>query len=98
VKNALEATPKGGIVTVETRSEPGSVVLLVEDTGVGIPDDIKVHLFHPLYTTKANGMGLGLSYVKQVAEAHGGSVALESRVGEGTRVTVRLPDPRSTSP
>ena len=61
------------------------------DTGVGIPEDVMRQLWTPLFTTKANGMGLGLCICKRVIEAHGGRISVESAVGKGTTFTVVVP-------
>jgi signal transduction histidine kinase len=63
----------------------------VKDTGIGISEDILSKLFTPFYTTKSDGMGLGLAFCKQAVETHGGSIAVESKVGVGTTFTIRLP-------
>lgn len=93
VKNALEATPKGGTVWVRTRphaGEPG-VELEVEDTGSGMNARAQERAFDIFFTTKAQGSGLGLHFVRQVARAHGGDATLVSAEGRGTRVTVWFP-------
>lgn len=91
VLNAIEAMPDGGTLTV--RTEPGStvVLILVQDTGVGIPEDIRAHLFEPFFTSKSNGTGLGLSISAHIVTQHGGQIEVDSRVGEGTTFRVVLP-------
>jgi len=61
------------------------------DTGVGIPEENLEKLFEPLFTTKVKGIGLGLALVKMLVEGHGGSIEVESTLGEGSTFTVRLP-------
>jgi signal transduction histidine kinase len=93
VKNALEATPADGQVMVRSRPRtagPG-VELEVEDTGTGMDARAIERAFEIFYTTKAQGSGLGLHFVRQVARAHGGDASLSSAVGRGTRVTLWLP-------
>jgi cell cycle sensor histidine kinase DivJ len=96
VANALKFTPAGGMVTVTADKAAGQFELLVSDTGVGIaPEDLE-RLGRPYeqaggMSAKAQGTGLGLSLVRSFSELHGGSMGLESRLGEGTAVTVRLP-------
>ena len=75
--------------------EDGSIVVTVEDTGVGIPGDRLPLVFEQFYRVKgdgrAEGSGLGLSIARKIAELHSGSIAVESEVGKGTVFTVRLP-------
>jgi signal transduction histidine kinase len=93
--NALKYTPAGGRVTIQTRQEPESVVLAFQDTGIGIPaaeqDRIWARLYRGDKSRSQRGLGLGLSLVKAVVEAHQGRVAVESKVGEGSQFTLRLP-------
>jgi signal transduction histidine kinase len=92
--NAVNATPRGGSITVEVRSTPDAVVLGVRDTGIGIgPDDLP-HLFDRFRrgrTARHRGSGLGLTIAKGIAEAHGGSIRVESRPGAGSLFELVLP-------
>jgi two-component system sensor histidine kinase DctS len=83
-------------VRVKACGENGDVLLSVSDTGVGIPEEAARMIFTPLYTTKAKGVGLGLSFCKRVVEAHGGSIGFASKQGEGTTFNVRLPNVKPT--
>jgi len=97
VTNALQAMPEGGQLTI-TASQTEEVVLIsVQDTGVGIPEEALPKLFYPLYTTKAKGVGLGLAVCQRLVEAHGGSITVESQVGRGSTFTVKLPVRREMS-
>jgi PAS domain S-box-containing protein len=90
--NALQAMPKGGKLTIKAQcSDSEQVQVSVEDTGVGIPEDIKNKIFTPLFTTKPMGQGFGLAVCKRVIEAQGGHVSFESKVGRGTKFIVSLP-------
>ena len=89
--NAIEVMPAGGVLTLKTALEGATVLIQVKDTGTGIPAAVKAQLFAPFFTTKAQGTGLGLSVSREIARRHGGSLAVESREGEGTCFTVRLP-------
>jgi len=91
VSNARDATPNGGRVTIRV-SGGGDAKLEVEDTGAGILPEVRAQLFEPFFTTKEeNGTGLGLASVRALAEEDGGSVAVESEIGRGSRFTVSWP-------
>jgi signal transduction histidine kinase len=89
VQNAIEAMPGGGVVTVESGLVDGRAVLVVRDSGAGLPDGLDV--FQLFVTTKAQGTGLGLSIAQQIVLEHGGEIAASSRPGEGAVFTVTLP-------
>ena len=96
VVNAVQAMPGGGTLTVSTRAIDSSVVLIVEDTGAGMSEDVLEKVFLPFFTTKDvnEGTGLGLAVVHGIVTAHGGSIDVESRPGQGTRFEIRLPPVR----
>jgi heavy metal sensor kinase len=99
LSNAVKYTPKGGSVRVVVgpAREPGWTKVSVEDTGVGIPAENLPHIFDRFYrvrnaqTNAIQGLGLGLSFVAWIVEAHGGRIDVASNDGEGTRFTVLLP-------
>ncbi len=82
-------------ITVRTAAADGELVLVIEDTGPGIPSETLVRIFEPLFSTKSFGTGLGLPTVKQIVGQHSGIITVDSEVGQGTRVTVRLPIERA---
>ena len=91
LRNAREAMPGGGRVTVRTGPWEGGAEARIEDTGGGIPPGDLTRIFEPFYSTKERGTGLGLAFTQQVVEEHGGVIQCESAVGRGTTFTLRLP-------
>jgi signal transduction histidine kinase len=91
LRNAREAMPGGGPIEVSVSAEGMSVVLNVDDQGIGVPEDIRARVFDPFFSTKGEGTGLGLAITRHIVEAHGGTVTCESRVGRGTRFRIALP-------
>jgi signal transduction histidine kinase len=91
IKNAIEAMPNGGMLTLTAVKADNEYMISVTDTGLGITPDVKKNLFKPFYTTKRWGTGLGLTICKQVAEAHGGTISVESEVGKGSTFTMKIP-------
>jgi len=92
ILNAVQAMQGGGLLTVTTRRGADSLVVEIADTGVGMTEEQLRNVFEAFYTTKAQGLGLGMPYAKKVVEEHGGRVSVQSREGEGTTVRVYLPD------
>ena len=89
--NAAQATPPGGAVTVKTRVADGGAEVSVIDRGAGIaPKDLE-SIFNPFFTTKADGVGLGLAIVSKIVDEHGGKIAVESEAGKGSVFRVYLP-------
>jgi signal transduction histidine kinase len=93
VVNAIQAMPSGGKLTIRTMASDKLVSLLIEDTGVGMEKSIVGQIFQPFFTTKDVGVGtgLGLSVVYGIVTSHGGSIDVESKVGQGTRIKIMLP-------
>ena len=97
VSNAIRFTERGGTVTLSARADAATMTFTVEDNGVGINDEDLLRVGQPYfqagnsYDRRQGGTGLGLSIVKGLIDLHGGEFSIRSRVGEGTRVTVRLP-------
>jgi PAS domain S-box-containing protein len=95
IKNSIDAMPKGGMVSITGGSGESTIWVSVADTGQGIKKKDLVNMFKPLFTTKPQGMGLGLPICKRIVEAHGGSISVSSKFGKGTVVTIELPAAKS---
>jgi signal transduction histidine kinase len=94
IKNAREAMPSGGILTMSTDSVNGQVVIRISDTGIGVPAELLPRLFEPFVTHgKSHGTGLGMAIAKSVVTAHHGKISISSVAGKGTTVDIRLPLP-----
>jgi two-component system NtrC family sensor kinase len=93
IVNALQAMPQGGDLKIQTLYEENQVLLIVEDTGAGMSDEVLEKIFTPFFTTKevGKGTGLGLPVVHGIITSHGGSVSVKSKVGQGTRFEIQLP-------
>jgi len=89
--NAQEAMPEGGRLTIAAQAKGEFVEVKFTDTGCGIPESTMRKIFDPLFTTKAKGVGLGLSVCQSIIERHGGSIKVESDVDKGTTFSVLLP-------
>lgn len=96
VKNAFDAMPKGGTLTIKSEKTNDDVTFSFHDTGVGMSKTTKEKIWTPLFTTKAKGMGFGLPICKRIVEAHGGKISVESTLGKGTTFNVTIPlEPKS---
>jgi signal transduction histidine kinase len=96
VLNAAQASPKGGAVTVKTRPVGADVEISVIDRGSGIDPKDRENIFNPFFTTKSEGVGLGLAIVSKIVDEHGGHILVESRPGEGSVFLVYLPARRES--
>jgi signal transduction histidine kinase/putative methionine-R-sulfoxide reductase with GAF domain len=90
-KNALEAMPKGGKLTIKSKKSNDHWEIAFSDTGTGITKSMLEKLWSPLFTTKPKGMGFGLPICKRIVEAHGGKVTVKSAVAKGTTFTISIP-------
>lgn len=97
IMNAIKYTPKGGSIIINAKEGKDSVTIEVADTGIGIPEEDKEKVFEEFYRSanakkvERNGTGLGLSIARQIIEAHGGRIWVESKVGKGTKFKFTLP-------
>ncbi|MGO8761184.1 MAG: ATP-binding protein [Desulfobaccales bacterium] len=91
VKNALEATEEKGTIVVSSGAKDGQVWFSVQDTGRGMAEDVQEKIFHPFYTTKDKGTGLGLAVINKIVTDHHGTIMVDSVAGSGSTFTVRLP-------
>lgn len=91
LRNAVEAMPDGGALTIETAKSGTGVRLSVHDTGTGMNEEQLASLFTPFFTTKPQGTGLGLCNVRKVVEAHEGTIRVRSKPGRGTEFRIILP-------
>jgi two-component system sensor histidine kinase PilS (NtrC family) len=91
IRNAAEAMPSGGEIHVQVTKESAFAVLIVRDTGAGIPKTHFERIFEPFYSTKSGGTGLGLATVARIVDDHRGNIDVDSEPGRGTIFTVRFP-------
>lgn len=97
LSNSMKYTPEGGEIRIFVGCLYGKVYIKIEDTGKGIPEEDLPHIFERFYrvdkarSREQGGTGLGLAIAKEIIENHGGSIAMESELGKGTRVTIKLP-------
>src|SRR5687768_8403781 len=94
ILNAIEAMPKGGTMSITTAAVDATLRLEITDTGRGISEEEAKNIFEPFYTTKEQGLGLGMPYARKIIEQHGGTISLRSQLGEGTTIYVTLPTPK----
>lgn len=99
ILNAVQAMPKGGTITFRTRRQPDGVLVQVQDTGIGMSENVRKRIFEPLFSTKGergNGMGLAVSY--GIIQEHEGTITVHSTPGVGTRFDLTLPPAETAVP
>lgn len=89
--NAIEAMPRGGVLSIKVEQTDETLRLEIADTGPGINEEQAKKIFEPFYTTKAQGLGLGMPYARKIIEQHGGTISLTSQLGEGTTISIVIP-------
>jgi two-component system sensor histidine kinase HydH len=89
--NGLQAMPHGGTLTLEAKASNGKCLIAVADSGAGIAREDQQRIFEPYFTTKVKGTGLGLAISRRIIEAHGGTLNVTSKVGQGSRFEISLP-------
>src|SRR4029077_19041306 len=90
IRNAREAMPQGGKLTVSGRAADDTIEVAIQDSGVGIASDQLQRIMEPLYSTKARGLGLGLAIARAILDKNKGSLRVESEIGKGSSFTVHL--------
>jgi signal transduction histidine kinase len=90
LRNAREAMPQGGRLALAARRDGDGLEIAVTDTGVGIPPELLGRVMEPLFSTKAKGLGLGLSLARAILDKNGGGLSVRSDPGRGSTFTVRL--------
>jgi signal transduction histidine kinase len=94
VTNGVQAMQdqETGNLSIKATRWRDTTTIIVQDTGVGIPEEVREKLFTPLFTTKSKGQGLGLAVVKRLVEGLGGTIEFDSEPNKGTKFTIDLPD------
>jgi signal transduction histidine kinase len=91
IKNAVDAQPEGGSITLQSQKRKGNIEFIISDKGPGMPQEILEKLGTPIATTKAKGMGFGIAICKRMVEAHGGTISANSTIGQGTVFRLSIP-------
>ena len=92
INNAIEAIGENGVINISLENNENKFILWkIKDSGCGISDEIASRIFEPFVSGKSNGTGLGMSIVKSFVEKHGGSISVNSKIGEGTEMIISLP-------
>jgi len=91
IRNAVDAMPAGGNLTVSTKRNDAEVLVSVSDNGRGMTEEEARNLFVPFFTTKSDGTGLGLAYAQQVINEHGGKIDCATARGKGSTFSIQLP-------
>lgn len=98
IKNAIEAMPDGGTITLEQHQQEDSIVIVITDEGGGVPEEMLPKLGEPFFTNKESGTGLGLMVSQRIIQAHKGSLEISSEYGRGAQVIIKLPEAGASDP
>ena len=91
ILNAIEAMPEGGVLSIKLERTDQTLQLDIADTGHGIDEEQAKKIFEPFYTTKEQGLGLGMPYTKKIIDQHGGTISFRSELGKGSTLTIVIP-------
>ena len=91
ILNAVEAMPDGGVLSISVEQTDKTFQLEIADTGRGIDEEQLKKIFEPFYTTKEQGLGLGMPYARKIIAQHGGTISISSQPGEGTNIRIVIP-------
>jgi signal transduction histidine kinase len=91
INNAIQAMPEQGMLSIKTKSADDFIEVTISDTGFGMKEEDLPHIFEPLFTAKAKGIGLGLALVKRNLDMQGGDISVESRLNHGSTFTTKFP-------
>jgi len=91
ILNSIQSMSGKGLINIRITEQTSSVVIDIEDNGPGIPDELKIKIFEPLFTTKQTGTGLGLASCKTIVDSHHGTISLTSTMGKGTTFSIEIP-------
>src|SRR5206468_7863387 len=91
IRNAVEAMPLGGILTINTKKNGTAALVYISDNGRGMTDEEARNLFVPFFTTKSDGTGLGLAHTQQIINVHGGKIDCTTSPGKGSTFAIQLP-------
>jgi signal transduction histidine kinase len=97
ILNAVEAMPAGGVLSITNATAEEMLSLVIRDTGAGMSEERIRKIFEPFNSDKTSGLGLGMPYAKKIIEQHEGTIVVESKLGEGTRVSINLPVEKNQS-
>ena len=89
--NCIYSMPDGGKITISTSSDEESAIIAIQDTGIGMPEEVLENMFNPFYTNRQGGTGLGMAVTQKIIQEHDGKIEVHSEVGKGTLFRIYLP-------
>jgi signal transduction histidine kinase len=90
LRNSIEAS-SGGVISIKVQQRKKKVFIKIEDSGRGITEEDKLHIFEPFFSGKKKGLGVGLYLTKKIVEAHEGKIEVQSKIGQGTTFLIQIP-------